>query len=125
MRFAFYVTGTVMLALGGAGIGVLAWLARGWYWYAAGLPLLWFLLTGGWALLSVSADDRFRLRVGHAVAFGGLVGLLVQLIQFGWFALAWAGLTLSGGLFVAWRRGPLGRGERRSVQVKPPLTRRG
>lgn len=126
MRTLLYITGTSMLVLAGAGIGLFAWIATEWWWYGIGLPVLWFLMAGGWALLAMSAGTLFRLRAGHAVALGGLLGLLAQPFHFDWFALAWAILAIGGGLLVA-HRWPAGadRRRRRRAQVKPPLARRG
>lgn len=125
MRTLLYTTGTSMLVLAGVGIGLFAWLATEWWWYGIGLPLLWFMLAGGWALLAMSAGTLFRLRAGHAVALGGLFGLLVQPFHLDWFALAWAVMAIGGGLLVA-HRWPTGADRRgRRAQVKPPLSRRG
>jgi hypothetical protein len=126
VRLLLYGSGTVMLALAGAGVGLLAWVAGGWTWYAAGLPLLWFLLAGGWALLGVTSEGLYRLRVGHAVAMGGLLGVLVQAVRFDLFSLGWAVAALTGGLVVAWkRRGDGAKAGARPGSVRPPLTRRG
>lgn len=128
MRHLFYITGTAMLTFAGLGIGALAWWADHWNWYLMGLPLLWSLLAGGWALLAISSQGWFRLRAGHAVALGAVGSLGLQLFRFDLPALIWTLLALAGGLAVAWKRGQSGKEMRRFTpvrRVQPPLSRRG
>ena len=128
MRYLLYITGTAMLVCAGLGIGALAWLADHWHWYLFGLPLLWSLLAGGWALVAVSSQGWFRLRAGHAVALGALGSLCLQLFRFDPKALLWTLLALAGGLAVAWKRAQSAKEMRRFTpvrRVQPPLSRRG
>lgn len=126
MRYLLYGLAATAMLGGALGLALLPRLTT--HWLAFGLLGASFaaLGGGGWLLAGATAGDWPRPRAGWVLMIGGVMGILVSLVDFQPLALAWTAAEWAIGALITFPLFPMrqGRATRRPSGVQAPVSRR-